>query len=81
LAFAAVAGIGDVITGGNYMYLRAKPLHNSLLNEMGPWPLYIASSAAVGLALFLVLDRIARSVARTESVGLPAATAGSPTRD
>lgn len=38
LAFAALAGIGDLLTGGDYMYLRDKPSHDSLLNLMGPWP-------------------------------------------
>jgi hypothetical integral membrane protein (TIGR02206 family) len=59
LCFAAVAGIGDVVTGGNYMYLRTKPAHNSLLSVMGPWPWYIATTAAVGLAMLLVLQWIA----------------------
>jgi hypothetical integral membrane protein (TIGR02206 family) len=59
LGWAALAGLGDVITEGNYMYLASKPLHNSLLNVMGPWPWYIAASAGLGLVMFLVLDRIA----------------------
>ena len=60
LAMAAVAGAADVITGGNYMYLRAKPSDPSLLDYMGPWPLYIASAAVVALILFTLLDRLAR---------------------
>ncbi len=67
LAFAAVSGLGDVITGGNYMYLRAKPVHNSLLNVMGPWPVYLAASAALGLAMFAVLALIADAVKRRET--------------
>jgi hypothetical integral membrane protein (TIGR02206 family) len=59
LCFAAAVGIADVITGGNYMYLRAKPVHGSLLNVMGPWPWYIASTAALGLAMLLALQWIA----------------------
>jgi hypothetical integral membrane protein (TIGR02206 family) len=59
LCFAAVVGIADVITGGNYMYLRTKPAHGSLLNVMGPWPWYIASTAALGLAMLLALQWIA----------------------
>jgi hypothetical integral membrane protein (TIGR02206 family) len=59
LCFAAIAGIGDVITGGNYMYLRFKPVHHSLLNVLGPWPWYIASAAAVALAMLLVLALVA----------------------
>src|SRR3954452_20523178 len=44
LGMAAVAGTGDVVTGGNYMFLRAKPRQASLLDDMGPWPLYILSA-------------------------------------
>lgn len=62
LCFAAIAGIGDVITGGNYMYLRSKPVHNSLLSVLGPWPWYIVSAAAVGLAMLLVLALVADAV-------------------
>lgn len=68
LAFTAVSGLGDVITGGNYMYLRSKPIHNSLLNAMGPWPLYIATGAALGLIMFVVLNAIASAVARQEVI-------------
>jgi hypothetical integral membrane protein (TIGR02206 family) len=68
LAFTALAALGDVITGGNYMYLRSKPIHHSLLNEMGPWPLYIASGAALGLAIFVALNAIAGAVARLDAV-------------
>jgi hypothetical integral membrane protein (TIGR02206 family) len=59
LCFAVGVGIADVITGGNYMYLRTKPAHNSLLNVMGPWPWYIASTAALCLVMLLVLQWIA----------------------
>jgi hypothetical integral membrane protein (TIGR02206 family) len=58
LAFAAVAGAGDLITGGNYMYLRSKPVHASLLSVLGPWPWYIASAAALGLVMLYVLNAI-----------------------
>ena len=55
LAFTAFAGAGDLLTGGNYMYLRDKPAHSSLLSVMGPWPWYIVSTAALGLAMLLAL--------------------------
>jgi len=58
LAFAAIAGVGDLITGGNYMYLRAKPVHASLLSVMSPWPWYIAEAAALGLAMLLAVQAI-----------------------
>ena len=55
LVWAAIAGAADVITGGNYMYLRAKPVHNSLLSVMGPWPWYIVGGIGVGLAMLLLV--------------------------
>ncbi len=62
LVWAAAAGFGDVVTGGNYGYLAWKPSHASLLSVLGPWPLYIAGGAAVGLVMMqiveLVTDRI-----------------------
>ena len=59
-AFAIVAGIATVLTGGNYMFLRHKPAHGSLLDVMGPWPWYIVTGAALGLAMFVALDALAR---------------------
>ena len=61
LAWAVVAGAGDLLTGGNYMYLRAKPIHGSLLSVLGPWPWYIAGGAAVGLAMLLIVAGLTRA--------------------
>jgi hypothetical integral membrane protein (TIGR02206 family) len=63
LAWAAIAGTGDVLSGGNYMYLSFKPVHHSLLNVMGPWPWYIASGAGVGLVLFAALQALSNFLA------------------
>jgi hypothetical integral membrane protein (TIGR02206 family) len=64
LAFAAISGAADLITGGNYMYLRTRPQHGSLLSLLGPWPWYIGGAALVGLVMLLALQWIADSVRR-----------------
>lgn len=56
LAYTGFVGVLDWATGGNYMYLRAKPSSWSLLSALGPWPWYIASGAGVAIALFALLD-------------------------
>jgi hypothetical integral membrane protein (TIGR02206 family) len=61
LAWTAIAGTGDLITGGNYMYLRSKPVHHSLLSVMGPWPVYIAGGVVLGLALLLLVAGLTRA--------------------
>lgn len=66
-AFAALPAIGTVLTGGNYMFLRRKPAHGSLLDAMGPWPWYIIAAAALGLVMFLALDVLARGLRGRES--------------
>lgn len=71
LAWAAVAAIGDLATGGNYMYLRSRPVHNSLLSVMGPWPWYIVSAAALALALLLALQLIADAIASRDGAAAP----------
>ena len=63
VAFALLAALGTALTGGNYMYLRRKPSHASLLDVMGPWPVYIVSAAVVGVILFVGLAACARRVA------------------
>jgi hypothetical integral membrane protein (TIGR02206 family) len=63
-AFAAVAAVATVLTGGNYMFLRRKPAQGSLLDLMGPWPAYIAVGAGVGLLMFLGLAALASPRAR-----------------
>jgi hypothetical integral membrane protein (TIGR02206 family) len=55
LAVAAAAATADLLTGGNYMWLREKPEAGSLLDFMGPWPWYIVSAAVLALLLFTLL--------------------------
>jgi hypothetical integral membrane protein (TIGR02206 family) len=57
LLVTALAAAGTLLFDGNYMYLRRKPRGGSLLDLMGPWPWYIATAAALALALFWLLDR------------------------
>jgi hypothetical integral membrane protein (TIGR02206 family) len=74
VAFALLAAAGTLLTGGNYMYLRRKPAHASLLDVMGPWPAYILVAAAAGLLLFVALAACARQIA-------PRATSATSTDD
>ena len=70
-AFAVAATVATLATGGNYLFLRRKPAGGSLLDAMGPWPLYIAAAAALGLALFLALEAAARHYAGRDGQGTP----------
>ncbi|HXM53020.1 MAG TPA: TIGR02206 family membrane protein [Candidatus Binatus sp.] len=55
LAFAAVVGLIDLVTGGNYMYLRQVPASGSLLSLMGPWPWYVATGAVLTFVVLAIL--------------------------
>lgn len=66
LAWTAVAALGDLLTGGNYMFLSEKPEYSSLLNVLGPWPWYIASTAVVALVLFVAVKLLTDWVRRRD---------------
>jgi hypothetical integral membrane protein (TIGR02206 family) len=62
----------DVLTNGNYMYLRQAPGVHSLLDVMGPWPWYIVAAAGLALLFFVLLDLpfiIDRRITRKPSAG------------
>jgi len=61
-AFTVLVAAADLLTGGNYMYLRDKPAHSSLLNLMGSWPWYIVETAALAFLMLVCLAGLARAV-------------------
>jgi len=68
LGYVAFVGLVDAVTGANYMYLRAKPPTPTLLDVLGPWPVYILAATAIALGLFALLDapfRFRRGAFRT----------------
>jgi uncharacterized membrane protein YwaF len=69
-----MAGLADVITGGNYIYLAWKPTHVSLLSVMGPWPWYIAVGAGVALAMLVSVQLVTNVLVRRDQRANPRAT-------
>ncbi|APT93484.1 hypothetical protein CPHO_11950 [Corynebacterium phocae] len=43
----ALAGSVNILTGGNYGFLRYPPKSGSLMDKFGPWPYYVAVECAV----------------------------------
>ena len=56
VAYAALVGLVDAVTGADYMYLRSKPPTATLLDVLGPWPWYILSASVIAAFLFAILD-------------------------
>jgi len=55
MALAAVAGLVNLITGGDYMFLRQPPETWSPLMVMGGWPWYVLTAWAICPLLFRLL--------------------------
>ena len=65
-AYAAAVGVVDWALDANYLFLREKPAAVTVLDWMGPWPVYLVVADAAALLLFLALDvpfRAARRLA------------------
>jgi len=53
--YAGCLAVVNLLTGGNYMFLRRKP-PGSILEVFGPWPNYLFAGAGIGLFLFWLLE-------------------------
>lgn len=53
--YGALVGAFDAAFGVNYGYLCRKPEGVTLMNLMGPWPVYLLWAALLGLGLFWLL--------------------------
>lgn len=53
--FAIIIYVINLIVHGNYMFLRNKPKAGSLLDYLGPYPLYLLSLQGVAFMTFIVL--------------------------
>lgn len=66
-AWAAAVGAVNAIAGSNYMYLCRKPRNASALDQLGPWPWYLAAGGLLGLAIFWLLWLPVRPAGATAS--------------
>jgi hypothetical integral membrane protein (TIGR02206 family) len=53
--YMLLVGLVNALIGSNYLFIADKPDTPSLLDVLGPWPWYILSAEAVGLAVGLLL--------------------------
>lgn len=55
LGWAALAFLVNLLVGTNYAYLNRAPARPSLLDVMGPWPVYLLVEAAVIAAVWALM--------------------------
>ena len=53
--FMVLVTVINLVIGSNYLYTLHKPNAPTLLDYLGPWPLYILSAEGVALIMFLLL--------------------------
>jgi hypothetical integral membrane protein (TIGR02206 family) len=53
--FVILSLIINKVLGSNYMFTMRKPEASTILDYLGPWPIYLLSVEALGIALFFVV--------------------------
>lgn len=53
--YMLLVGILNFLIGSNYLFIAHKPETASLLDVMGPWPLYLLGIEGLGIAFMLIL--------------------------
>jgi hypothetical integral membrane protein (TIGR02206 family) len=56
LIYMLMITVVNFAAGQNYLFLAHKPPEETLLDYMGPWPVYVFVALAIGLGLFHVLN-------------------------
>jgi hypothetical integral membrane protein (TIGR02206 family) len=72
--YTAAVGLVDIVTNGNYLFLRTLPPTKTALDYMGPWPWYLVTLTILAV---IVMNALYMPFARSASAPQPAdATAG-----
>ncbi len=53
--YALLIGIVNVLLGSNYLFIMHKPDIPSLIDMLGPWPLYLIPVAGIAVGIFILL--------------------------
>jgi hypothetical integral membrane protein (TIGR02206 family) len=69
--YALAVGAIDLAAGMNFLFLCAPPPTRTLLDWMGPWPIYLIVADAIALALFLALTLPFRRLSRQRDPDSP----------